>query len=230
MTASQVSWRDPKRYLWLLGLLVPLLPLMAWGLVEATGLGVFWWFGPALRLRVMPVLDTADRQGRREPARQRDQVARGGPLLPLVHLRCTCRCSTASLVVACWLWAERRPRDARVARPGDHRRLRSAASRSTPRTSSATSASRLERWLSKVALAQTVYGHFFIEHNRGHHVRVATPEDPASSRLGESFWEFLPRTVVGSLRSAWELENERLAPPRARRRGRSTTTSSTRGR
>ena len=41
-----------------------------------------------------------------------------------------------------------------------------------------------ERWLSKVALAQSGYGHFFIEHNRGHHVRVATPEDPASSRLG----------------------------------------------
>jgi alkane 1-monooxygenase len=69
----------------------------------------------------------------------------------------------------------------------------------------------LERWLSKVALAQTGYGHFFIEHNRGHHVRVATPEDPASSRLGESFYEFLPRTVKGSLTSAWELEEKRLA-------------------
>jgi len=69
----------------------------------------------------------------------------------------------------------------------------------------------LERWLSKVALAQSAYGHFYIEHNRGHHVRVATPEDPASARLGESFWEFLPRTVVGSLRSAWGLERARLA-------------------
>src|SRR5690606_2794526 len=45
-----------------------------------------------------------------------------------------------------------------------------------------------EKWLAKVALAQSGYGHFFIEHNRGHHVRVATPEDPASARLGESFW------------------------------------------
>ncbi len=67
-----------------------------------------------------------------------------------------------------------------------------------------------ERWLSKIALSQTGYGHFFIEHNRGHHVRVATPEDPASSRLGESFWEFLPRTVKGSLSSALELERVRL--------------------
>ena len=67
-----------------------------------------------------------------------------------------------------------------------------------------------EKWLAKVALAQTGYGHFFIEHNRGHHVRVATPEDPASSRLGESFWEFLPRTVWGSLTSALHLEKVRL--------------------
>jgi alkane 1-monooxygenase len=67
-----------------------------------------------------------------------------------------------------------------------------------------------EKWLAKVALAQPAYGHFFIEHNRGHHVRVATPEDPASSRLGESFWEFLPRTVWGSLTSAVHLEKQRL--------------------
>ncbi|MFF9142157.1 alkane 1-monooxygenase [Streptomyces albogriseolus] len=68
----------------------------------------------------------------------------------------------------------------------------------------------VERWLSKIALAQTLYGHFFIEHNRGHHVRVATPEDPASARLGESFYRFLPRTVLGSLQSGWELEKTRL--------------------
>jgi alkane 1-monooxygenase len=42
-------------------------------------------------------------------------------------------------------------------------------------------------------------------------VRVATPEDPASSRLGESFYAFLPRTVAGSLTSSWELEKERLS-------------------
>src|SRR6266540_2852334 len=55
------------------------------------------------------------------------------------------------------------------------------------------------------------YGHFYIEHNRGHHVRVATPEDPASSRVGESFYRFWPRTVFGSLKSAWWLEKRRYA-------------------
>jgi alkane 1-monooxygenase len=68
-----------------------------------------------------------------------------------------------------------------------------------------------DRWLSKLALSPTMYGHFAVEHARGHHRRVATPEDPASSRMGESFWAFLPRTVLGSLTSAWHLERERLA-------------------
>jgi alkane 1-monooxygenase len=39
---------------------------------------------------------------------------------------------------------------------------------------------------------------------------VATPEDPASSRLGETFWRFLPRTVAGSVRNSWRLERTRL--------------------
>ena len=68
-----------------------------------------------------------------------------------------------------------------------------------------------ERWLSRIALAPVAYGHFYVEHNRGHHRRVATVEDPASARLGESYWAFLPRTMWGSLRSAWQLEADRLA-------------------
>ncbi|HEX4871901.1 MAG TPA: fatty acid desaturase [Nevskiaceae bacterium] len=68
----------------------------------------------------------------------------------------------------------------------------------------------LERWLAKIALAPVAYGHFFIEHNKGHHKNVATHEDPASARMGESFYAFWPRTVVGSLRSAWAIEKERL--------------------
>src|SRR5262249_12115428 len=67
------------------------------------------------------------------------------------------------------------------------------------------------RLLAKIALAPVAYGHFYVEHNRGHHVRVATPEDPASSRFGESFYRFWPRTVVGSFRSAWNIERTRLA-------------------
>ncbi len=72
-------------------------------------------------------------------------------------------------------------------------------------------ASRLEKRLAKALLHPTFYGHFTEEHNLGHHLMVATPEDPASSRLGESFWRFYPRTVIGTFRKNLELERQRLA-------------------
>ncbi|MBK6295464.1 MAG: alkane 1-monooxygenase [Rhodoferax sp.] len=69
---------------------------------------------------------------------------------------------------------------------------------------------RLERWLAKIILAPTGYGHFFIEHNRGHHRDVATPADPASSRMGESIYTFLLREMPGAFVRAWKLESDRL--------------------
>lgn len=76
--------------------------------------------------------------------------------------------------------------------------------------------SKLDRWLARALLTSVSYGHFTIEHNRGHHVRVATPEDPATARYGESFWRFLPRTIVGSYISACRIEIERLKRLRLR--------------
>lgn len=70
---------------------------------------------------------------------------------------------------------------------------------------------RLPQFLSKTLLVMVCYGHFIIEHVRGHHLRVATPDDPASARLGESLYQFLPRTLKGSFASAWHLEQKRLA-------------------
>lgn len=69
---------------------------------------------------------------------------------------------------------------------------------------------KLEHYLSHLALVPSGYNHFRIEHPYGHHRRVATPEDPASSQFGESFWKFLPRTVIGSFKSAIEIEKNRL--------------------
>jgi alkane 1-monooxygenase len=71
-------------------------------------------------------------------------------------------------------------------------------------------ASRLDRWLSRLLLVSVGYGHFYVEHNRGHHVRVATDADPASAPRGMPLYLFIPRSVIGSLRHAWRLEALRL--------------------
>jgi alkane 1-monooxygenase len=70
---------------------------------------------------------------------------------------------------------------------------------------------KLERWLAKIVLAVPAYGHFWVEHNRGHHRDVATPEDAASSRFGETIYRFALREMPGALRRAWALERDRLA-------------------
>ena len=202
------AWSDPKRYLWLLGLVVPLIPVIGRGLAEATGLGVMWWFGPAFVFGVIPLLDMAIGKDSANPPDsaiewlEQDRYYRWCTylFLPLQF---------ASLAFACWMWSS-----------GDLSVLESlglALSVGMVGGIAINTAHELghkrkqaERWLSKIALAQTGYGHFFIEHNRGHHVRVATPEDPASSRMGESFYAFLPRTVWGSLKSALHLEKVRL--------------------
>lgn len=73
---------------------------------------------------------------------------------------------------------------------------------------------RIEQVLAQLVLAPTAYGHFVIEHNRGHHRDVATPDDPASARMGESIWRFALREWPGAWRRAWVLERERLSRER----------------
>jgi len=68
-----------------------------------------------------------------------------------------------------------------------------------------------DRWMAKLVLAVVGYGHFFIEHNKGHHRDVATPMDPATSRMGESIYSFSLREIPGAFKRAWMLEEERLA-------------------
>jgi len=69
---------------------------------------------------------------------------------------------------------------------------------------------RLEQWLTRLVLAVPAYGHFTVEHGRGHHRAVSTPEDHASARMGESIYRFALRELPGGIRRAWRLETERL--------------------
>ncbi len=219
-SAAPRDWRDRKRYVWLLGIVIPILVPTSWAAVLLTGSGRFWWSGPALMLLIIPLLDYLVGPDSENPPDsvlaylEQDRYYRWATYIYLPA-------QYVSLVLACWLWTggggvTMTPPDKvglmltvggiggiaiNTAHELGHQR------------------DRAERWLSKVALAQTGYGHFFVEHNRGHHARVATPEDPASSRLGESVYAFYWRSILGSLRSAWSLESRRL-----RRHGRKVWT------
>ncbi len=66
--------------------------------------------------------------------------------------------------------------------------------------------SSLERFYSKALLMTVCYMHFYIEHNRGHHVLVATPEDPATARKHQHFYAFWIQSVIFGYRHAWTLK------------------------
>ena len=78
---------------------------------------------------------------------------------------------------------------------------------------------RKARWARAAAellMTSVAYPWFTVEHVLGHHRRVATPADPATSRLGEGVYRFWFRSVFGGLRSAWALESERVLARGAR--------------
>ena len=67
---------------------------------------------------------------------------------------------------------------------------------------------KFEQTLAKILLMTSLYMHFFIEHNKGHHKNVATHEDPSSARKGEMVYVFYCRTIIFSYLSAWHIANE----------------------
>jgi len=196
-------WRDRKRYLWPAGLLVPLLPVLAAWLAHGTGWTVWWFAGPIVVFGVIPVLDTVFGRDASNPPEA------AVPALEADRYYRWCTWLYLPLQYAGFLWA------AHLAVRGDLSPVAYLGLALTVGTVAGIGINtahelghkrdRLERRLSKLALAQSAYGHFYVEHNRGHHANVSTPEDPASARLGESFWRFLPRTVGGSLRSGWSI-------------------------
>ena len=218
------QWRDRKRYLWLMGLIPPTAVFMAAGLVWAFNqIGwnavapVWWWIGALLVYGLLPILDRFfGPDGDNPPdeamkALEEDKYYRYCTYAYIPF-------QLASLVFACYLWSADNLSWLGIdGGLGLISKIGLAISIGVMGGVGINTAhelghkkDELERWLSKITLAQTFYGHFYIEHNRGHHVRVATPEDPASSKFGESFWAFLPRSVWGSLRSSWELEKTRM--------------------
>lgn len=226
-------WRDNKRRLWLMGLIAPtalfvMLPVV-WGLNRLgwhAAAQVPLWIGPILLYVLLPILDLRfGPDGQNPPDGVMEQLENDKyyryctyAFIPFQYLSVVFGAYLFTASNLGWLgfptgsegalsWAGKLGVALSVGVLGGVG-INTAHEMGHKKDA-------LERWLSKLTLAQTCYGHFYIEHNRGHHVRVATPEDPASARFGETFWEFLPRSVFGSLRSSLRLEAQRL-----RRQGR----------
>ncbi len=206
--ATDTPYRDPRRSVWLMSLIIPFLIGAGPILYYLTNQSVVLWFPVILSYVILPILDFGLGEDTRNPPEsavpdlEADLFYRyiTYALVPILWLEVTLAAWFVSHTALDWQ---------------DHL----AVILSTGLVGGfcinvghelGHKKSRLERWLAILILAPTAYGHFYVEHNRGHHRDVSTPLDPASSRMGEPIYRFVLREMPGAFVRAWRLEWERL--------------------
>jgi alkane 1-monooxygenase len=201
-------YRDRKRYLWALSVLVPMLALVGPGLFFLTGNALWLWAPLAFYFVVIPVLDMVLGEDTNNPPEE---------VVAQLEQDRYYRYITYLLVPVLWaMWtlgvwfvgAQEAPLHGMIATVLVIGTLQGTAINLGHELGH--KKTRMERWLAKIILAPCAYGHFFVEHNKGHHRDVATPEDPASSRMGETIWRFALREIPGAFFRAWAIEKTRL--------------------
>jgi alkane 1-monooxygenase len=205
---GEVRYTDRKRYLWLLSVLFPLIPMVGMGLALWSGKQWMLWLPLAFVYGVIPLLDYLFPKDRSNPPEQIvPQLEADGYYRVLNHL--TVPLHFVVLVCGAWFvatqdlgWSGLIALSLMVGAIGGFG-INTAHELGHKKNE-------LDRLLARVVLAVPIYGHFTMEHNVGHHAEVATPEDSASARFGESIYRFVLREAPGGLRRGWRLESARL--------------------
>jgi len=203
-----ISYIDKKRYLWLLSVLFPLIPLAGMGLKMWSGQEWVLWIPLIFVYAVIPLLDYFFPNDSNNPPEQIvPQLERDSYYRLLNHLTVPLH----FVVLVCGAWF--------VASQGlgwfgllGHSLMVGAISGFGINTGHELGHKKnpVDRLAARLVLAVPFYGHFSMEHNAGHHADVATPEDSASARFGENIYRFARREIPGGIGRAWRLESERL--------------------
>jgi alkane 1-monooxygenase len=209
MSLAPVRYVDRKRWAWALSPLWIGLPLAGMGLASATGAGAWNWLTLALFFLALPVLDVAVGSDPNNPPESTiERLDQDAYYRFLTYL--TVPVHYITFLAVAWYAATQPMRVSSVLGLTLSIGLINGLAINTGHELGHKKRG-LERWLAKIALAIVGYGHFSVAHNRGHHKDVATPEDPASSRLGETIYAFVLREVPGAWRRAWTSEAARLS-------------------
>ena len=203
-----IRYTDRKRYLWLFSVFFPLIPFVGMGL--SLWLGSEWvlWLPLAAVYILIPILDHIFPNDASNPPEQVvPQLEADSYYRVLNHL--TVPLHFIVLVCGTWFVAAQEP--------GWFGTLGLALLVGAIGGFGVNTGHELghkkdptDRLAARLVLAVPFYGHFTMEHNAGHHAQVATPEDSASARMGESIYRFALREIPGGVVRAWSLERRRL--------------------
>ena len=205
---GRISYTDHKRHLWLIAVLFPLFPLLSMGLMSWTGREWMLWIPFVFLYVVIPALDSVFPNDRSNPPEQIVPQLEADTYYRTLNLL-TVPLHFFVLIAGAWFVANNdlgwsgflalsltigviSSFGINIGHELGHKK------------------NTFDRIAARWVLAVAFYGHFNIEHNVGHHAQVATPEDSASSRFGESIYKFALREIPGGIRRAWRLESQRL--------------------
>ena len=202
---------DRKRYMWMLG---PALPAIGIGILAGYQFAprpikkIFALGGPIVLHIIIPTIDTIIGKDANNPTHEDIKLLENDPYYSTL-VKTFIPIQYAANIYACYIASRKETSFIDKILLGISMGAINGIAINTAHELSH-KPDRLDHILSHLALVPTGYNHFRVEHPYGHHKRAATPEDPASSKMGETFYEFWPRTVFGSLKSAVEIETTRL--------------------
>jgi len=206
---GRIEYRDRKRWWWLLSVVYPLIPFTGMALHASTGHEIALGLPLVISYGLMPLLDLLIGEDENNPPEA---------VVPQVDADRYYRWLTWIVVplhfvalIGCAWWVGTHELSwwaivmmAYIAGTDSGLGINTGHELGHKHTA-------IEQWLARLVLAVPAYGHFTVEHGRGHHRYVSTPEDHASARMGESIYRFALRELPGGIRRAWQLEKQRLA-------------------
>lgn len=203
-----VQFTDKKRYLWILSVLVPSIPGLC-AVILLMGGSLFWAVAPLLYYYlIIPALDMLVGEDLTNPPEEVvEQLSNDGYYRFLLHLSIpvfyftflTSAVAVGILDLPIWAFITL-TLSAGIA----------SGSALTVGHELGHKQNKLDQLGAKIITSLTGYAHFCIEHNKGHHVMVATPEDPTSARWNESLYAFALRELPATASIAWDMESKRL--------------------
>jgi alkane 1-monooxygenase len=210
LSAKDKHWAVVKKYWYLITLIVPVSILASSGLAYATGQGAWMWLLAAVFWVGIPVVDAFVREDSFNPSAEQEielqkessyykNVLYAATILNWLGL------VAMTYVVVSGDWSLINIVGAFLSVGALH-----AIGLTISHELGHKMNDKTQVLFAQLGSACSGYAHFNIEHNKGHHKDVATPEDPASSRMGENIYKFALRELPGAAIRGWSLEADRL--------------------
>ncbi len=203
------AWIKSKRYWYLTSIALPAIPLVSAFFAVQTGYGLLLWFMVAVMYAILPFIDYLAGIDRANPSDELVEELQSSRYYVYVMYGATAM-HWASLVGMAYVVSQFDFSWFSILGGALSAGIANGVALVAGHEMGHKVNDKGQVLCAKLVLACSGYGHFFIEHNKGHHKDVATPEDPASSKFGETIYKFVRREIPGAFRRAWELETARL--------------------